>query len=231
MTTTAAPSGADYNSIFGDAKLRAGGVSDRVRDRLVREEHIKLHRQGWEPVTVVNLLPFPLHVPLGELGVIIVPAATAEVPLQMQVLDHYRISMRDMGDGNFTPVSVLPNELAQEVEREYKDIGGVLWFYGTGEPSADRIETARSKMFDWWRRLYRQGVDAWARYHQHSMLTDRMRDAARALFAVGEIAELPEWITITRAQADRRDCPMCGESIRVSAKICHFCRTTLGKDE
>lgn len=227
MATSMAPTGADYNAIFGDNGTRGGGVSDRLRDRLVREEHMRLHRQGWEAVTVVSLLPFPLMVNLGELGVITMAGATADNPAPRMVIDKYRMSMRDLGDGNFTPVSVLPSELAKEIEREYGDCGGVFWFHGTGEPAAEQIAAAREKMFAWYRRQYQQAVDAWARYHQHSMLTDRMRDAARALFVAGEVAELPEWVTVTRAQADRRDCPMCGESIRVSARICHFCRTKL----
>ncbi len=225
MATSIAPTGADYNTIFGDNGTRGGGVSDRLRDRLVREEHVRLHRQGWESVTVVNLLPFPLTVNLGELGTLQVAAATTEEPAQTLILDKYRISMRDLGDGNFTPVSVLPSELAKEIEREYRDCGGVFWFHGTADVPVERVAEAKGRMFEWFRRLYQQGVDSWSRYHQHSMLTDRMRDAARSLFETGEIAELPEWITITRAQADRRDCPMCGESIRVTARICHFCRT------
>ncbi|MGH9475442.1 MAG: hypothetical protein ACRD1C_03815 [Terriglobales bacterium] len=200
-------------------------MSDRIRDRLVREEHQRLVRQGWEVATVCSLLPFPLTVNLGELGTIQVPAATPEEPVQRLVINRYRLSMRDLGDGRFTPVSVLPRELAQEVNREFAATGGVFVFNGEDIPADATIAEARERMFAWFRRTYQQAVDSWGRYHQHSMLTDRMRDAAHALFRTGEIAALPEWISITRAQADRRDCTMCGESIKVNAKICHFCRT------
>ncbi|HVA63349.1 MAG TPA: zinc ribbon domain-containing protein [Terriglobales bacterium] len=231
-TTAAAPSGRDFNSVFeagiaSNGALRNGGVSDRLRDRLVREEQAKLHRQGWEKATVMNLQPFPLMLQLGELGTVEVPAAQGNEPARV-VIDRYRLSMRDMGDGNFIPVSVLPAEIAKEVEREYGATGGVFWYWGDGEPKPAEVEAARERQFGWWRKIYQQAVDAWTRYHQHKMLTDRQRDAARALFAAGEIAELPEWMTITRAQADRRPCPMCGEDIKVAAKICHYCRTPLG---
>lgn len=235
-TTTAAPSGRDYNAIFeanaGDSGLRQGGVSDRTRDRLAREEHARLHRQGWTPATVVNLHPFPLMVNLGELGVLRVTAAAADgTPAVLRITD-YRFSMRDLGDGNFVPVSVLPSELAREIDREYKDTGGVFWFPGDRDPDDAEVSAARDQQRRWWRLIYQRAVDSWSRYHQHKMITDRQRDAARALFASGEIAQLPEWVTITRAQSDRMECPMCGEDIKRNAKICHFCRTRLdGGDE
>ncbi|MGH9474363.1 MAG: hypothetical protein ACRD1M_16660 [Terriglobales bacterium] len=229
METTIAPSGADYNAIFGDG-LRGGGISDRQRDRLVREEHQRLHRQGWTPATVCNLHPFPLTVNLGDLGILTVPAAAAGLPGKLEI-ERYRISMRDLGDGNFTPVSVLPTELAKEFMREYGATGGVWWFAGTGEPKPEDVAEAKARQLGWWRQQYQQAVDNWSRYHQHKMITDRQRDAARALFTASEIAQLPEWVTVTRAQADRRDCPMCGESIRVTARICHFCRSDMNTSE
>lgn len=230
-TTVAAPSGRDFNSVFEaglapNGSLRNAGVSDRLRDRLVREEQAKLARQGWEKATVVNLHPFPLTVHLGELGTLEVPAANGNEPARV-VIERYRLSMRDMGDGNFVPLSVLPAEIAKEVEREYGSTGGVFWFWGEGDPPAAEVAAARERQFAWWRRIFQQAVDAWTRYHQHKLITDRQRDAARALFTAGEIAELPEWITITRAQAERRPCPMCGEDIKATAKICHYCRTKL----
>ncbi|HXE30741.1 MAG TPA: hypothetical protein VN515_02945 [Terriglobales bacterium] len=231
-TSVATPSGRDFNAVFDaglapNGALRNGGVSDRLRDRLVREEVYKLQRQGWEAATVVNLQPFPLTIHMGELGMVECPAATPEHPVQRLLIEHYRISMRDLGDGNFTPVSVLPAELAKELEREYGETGGVFWFRGRREPEPAEIAAARERQMAWYRKLYQQAVDSWSRYHQHKMLTDRQRDAARALFLAGEVDGLPEWVTATRAQSDRRPCPMCGEEIKVVAKICHFCHTPL----
>jgi len=69
-TSVATPSGRDFNAVFDaglapNGALRNGGVSDRLRDRLVREEVYKLQRQGWEAATVVNLQPFPLTIHMG----------------------------------------------------------------------------------------------------------------------------------------------------------------------
>lgn len=222
-------SGKDFNTIFG-AAMRGGGVSDRLRDRLVREEHARLLRQGWETATVVNLQPFPLAVNLGELGTLVVEAAQPGAFALLPIL-RYRISMRDLGDGNFTPVAVLPRELAAEFQREYGATGGVFWFDGQRAPSLQELDDARARQARWWRSEFEKAVDSWNRYHQHNLITDRQRDAARALFHAGDIAELPDWISLTRAQAGRRECPQCQESIKATAHVCHFCRFRLPEKE
>lgn len=229
------PTGRDFNAVFEagigpSGAMRNGGVSDRLRDRLVREEHQRLARQGWETATVISLHSFPLSLNLGELGMLEVPAAEPGGFARLE-LRHYRISMRDLGDGNFTPVSVLPRELAKEVQREYGAIGGVFWYDGLRDPGEEELAAARASQRAWWRQEFEKAVDAWQRYRQHKMITDRQREAARQLYSAGEIGDLPEWASLTRMPTDRRDCPMCGESIKVSAKICHFCRTKLSAPE
>lgn len=230
-TTPSFPSGRDFAATFEatyDSRhgLRQGGTTDRTRDRLVHEERIKLHRQGYHPATVINLNAFPLTVYLGDMGVVSVPAAPPDDSnggFSRLVLSTYRLSMRDMGDGAFTPVSVLPTELAQEVEREYRDTGGVFWYLGDGEPPEEELAAARDRQMAWYRREYQKAVDAWSRYHQYKFITDRQRDAARALYQAGELAELPEWMTITRAQSQHATCPACGEDVRREARLCRHC--------
>lgn len=219
-----APSGAEYAAIFGDA--RRGGESDRQRDRAVRDERQRIERQGWVNATVINLHPFPLGLNLGELGTVEVPAAATDGPGRLEI-PRYRLSMRDLGDGRFMPVAVLPVELAKEVMREYANTGGVFWFEGTGALPAAQLEGAQAAQRTWWQWEFQQAVDSWSRYHQHKMITDRQRDAARELFKLNAIDQLPEWVTITRAQGERLECPQCGESIKRIAMICHFCRTEL----
>lgn len=229
-TTPTSPSGRDFAATFEatyDTRhgLRQGGTTDRTRDRLVYEERIKLQRQGYPKATVINLNAFPLTVYLGDMGVILVPAAPADGSgsYGRLVIPHYRLSMRDMGDGSFAPVSVLPIELAQEVEREYRDTGGVFWYHGDGEPPAEELDAAKERQMAWYRREYQKAVDAWSRYHQFKFITDRQRDAARALYQAGELAELPEWMTITRAQSQHATCPACGEDVRREARLCRHC--------
>src|SRR5579883_2442225 len=112
-----------------------GGIADRLRDRLVREEWTRLHKRGWDHVEIENYHPWPVRVDLGELGIVAIPAAHGEEPGRVR-LDTPRISMRDLGDGNFVPVSVLPSEMAQEVEREYQKAGGIVCHSGGGAPAA-----------------------------------------------------------------------------------------------
>jgi len=230
-TTPSSPSGRDFAATFEATYdnrhgLRQGGTTDRTRDRLVHEERIKLQRQGYPFATVINLNAFPLTVYLGDMGVVSVPAAPSDEgngAYSKLVITHHRLSMRDMGDGSFAPVSVLPIELAQEVEREYRDTGGVFWYTGNGEPQAEELAAAKERQMAWYRREYQKAVDAWSRYHQYKFITDRQRDAARALFQTGELAELPEWMTITRTQSQHSTCPACGEDVRREARLCRHC--------
>ncbi|MHB8734381.1 MAG: hypothetical protein ACYC6M_03665 [Terriglobales bacterium] len=221
-------SGKDFGPVFESAYdpragLRSGGTTDRIRHRLVIEERQKLERQGFEAVTLVNQHTFALRVYLGDLGTVEVPACPPGEPFVTAEIRNYRISMRDMGDGGFAPVSVLPIELAQEVLREYAETGGVFWYRGGGPPPEDSLATARERQLLWYRREYQKAVDAWSRYHQHKFITDRQRDAARALHAVGEIAALPEWVTVTREQSTVASCPACGEDVKRAARLCRHC--------
>src|SRR6185437_9790128 len=129
MSTSAiAPTGKDYNTVF-EKPMHGGGVSDRQRNRLVLEERRRLERQGIEPATVVNL------------GCLEVPPANDAGPGSMAI-ETIRISLRDLGDSNFTPVGVLPKELAKELVREYGSTGGGFWYCGTGEPEPKALAEA-----------------------------------------------------------------------------------------
>lgn len=233
--STSSLSGRDFASTFDTtydpaAGLRHGGTSDRIRDRLVREEIIRLKRQGWSSATLVNLLPFPLAVNLGDLGWLAVPACEPGQVYARHVIRDFRISMRDLGDGSFNPLSVLPIELAQEVVRAYADTGGVFFLEGDAEPSSMKLSEARGHLRHWHRREYQKAVDAWARYRQHKFITERQRDAAHALLAWGEISSLPEWVSLTRERPAPTLCPACGEEIKPTARLCRYCKFPLDQD-
>ena len=231
MSAAIAPSpGGAFNDIFGDARLRQGGVTDQKRHRAVMEEHQHQRRLGLIPYTVVNLNPFALLVNLGELGTISIPAATLDQPVQKYPIKRYRISMKDSGDGHFYPVPVLPRELAEEVVREYRDTGGVFCYEGEGEPPQLRLEAAQAALLAWHRREYQKAVDSWTRYHQHKFITDRQRDAARALLKSGELQDLPEWVILQSRPApssDTRPCPQCAEPVLRAAKRCKHCKSKI----
>lgn len=223
------PTGRDFATTFESGYdpargLRHGGASDRLRDRLVREEKARIERLGFEPATIVNLHPFPLSLNLGELGCIEVPARAPSQDYASLVLHAYRLSMRDLGDGNFTPLAVLPIELAREFEREYAATGGVFILSGAIRPSAEQLAAARASLLLWHRREFQQAMDAWTRYRQHKFITERQRDAARELYRLGEITALPDWLAVTHPGAGHRACPACGEEVKPSARICRHCR-------
>jgi hypothetical protein len=226
-THVASPAGAQYADTFG-TNQKNGGDSDRRRTLMVQEFETNLSRQGYECATVVNLNRFPLAVAIADLPTpFAVPAATVAEPVIKHVLNQHFRTMRDLGDARFVPEAVLPVQIAAEFEREYAETGGVFWYRGAGEPSAEMLAEARAKQLAWYKREFGKAVDAWSRYHQHKMITDRQRDAATILHATGEIAQLPEWVTLTRAMSDRSECPMCGESIKRAAKVCKECRSPL----
>lgn len=221
--------GARYREIFESSAAGAatkGGIADRLRDRLVREEWVRLAKRGWEVVELANYHAWPVRVDLGELGIVAIPAATAAEPGRARI-ETPRISMRDLGDGNFIPVSVLPSELAQEVEREYQKTGGVVWYAAGTAPSDAAVREARARQMSWYREEFRKAVQSWSRYRQHQFITERQRDAAKALVEAGEIATLPEWVNLTRDASERTLCPECGEEIKPAARVCRFCHFRL----
>lgn len=244
MATTMTPGttpGEQYNAIFnaGGDTLAKAGASDKLRNRLVREEWARLGRQGWEAYRVENCHPWQLRIDLGELGIILVPPATESGPGALGI-DMPRISMRDLGDANFTPLAVLPKELAGEVEKAYKDAGGV-YSYPIGKcdsngyvafekpaPFPQQVAEAKEQQFAWYRLEFRKALQSWSRYHQHQFITDRQRDAARLLHKSGDIAVLPEWVDVTRNVATIAHCPDCAEEIKPEAKVCRWCQSRWG---
>lgn len=228
MSTQAVAPGAQYEGMFGGVNQQRSGNADRRRNALVKESEATLERQGYEVATIVNLHRFPLEVAVADLpNRVAVRAASDGEPIVRHLLTKHQRSMRDLGDANFVPENVLPVQLASEVAREYGETGGVFWYRGDGPIPEDALAAAKAKQHGWYLRQYQEATDSWGRYHQHKMITDRQRDAARFLFTSGDIAQLPEWVTLTRAMSDRADCPMCGESIKRAAKVCKECRSQL----
>lgn len=204
--------------------FKGTSVSDRMRHNLAWEEHERLQREGWKTATVVNLQNFDLTVNLGNMGTIRVPARKVGEPFVKYPISMYRLSMRDHGDAVFTPLAIMPPRLAEEVYKEYQNVGGVFWYLGDGEVPLDQLKDAEERMFGWYTRIYREAVDAWSRYRQHRMLTDRQKDAAHALFNRGLIDKLPEWVAATKSQGEHKMCPDCGEDkVKRAARKCRFC--------
>lgn len=229
-TATHKMSGEDFGAVFeaefnpGTSQLVVGGgISDRMRHDRVIELHRRMHQVGWEKATVINMHPFELRHGMGNIGEARVPKKKDGEPYYKFVIDKYRISMRDLGDAKFIPQEVMPIEIARDVVLAFKDYGGVFCYTGTREPSDEELQEAYNLQIEFYKREYQKGLDFWARTKQLHLITDHMRNAAKELFRIGAIAQLPEWVTVTRAEAERLSCPSCGEDIKAKAKKCRFC--------
>ncbi len=211
---------ATVDSVLG---LRQGGTTDRNRNRAVYEERVRIARQKPTSCFLVNMNRFPLYLSLGDLGTFEVPACPAEKKYIVHEIKEVRISMRDTGEGNFNPVGVVPNDIAQEFVREYGETGGVFAIGIHTDPFEEELRKAEQLQVKWFRREYQKAVDSWTRYRQHKFITDRQRDAARSLAERGELSELPEWVTLTNEGQPSASCPACGEDIKPSARVCRHC--------
>lgn len=204
---------------------RPTSTSDILRDRLFIEKWTQLHRQGWTNATVVNFHLFPLTVNLGYNGYMTVPARKPGEPYTLYYIQKPKLDARDLGDARFIPEPVMPVELAGEFLREYgENCGGVLAYEGERKPTAEEVERALESQSAYYWREYNIGRDLWSTRKRHDLISERQRDAARALFDRG-LVEKPEWMDRTVDKEDRKDieCEACGQSLKKGAKFCPVC--------
>lgn len=200
-----------------------GGLSDRMRTEKTMDLHRQMHKTGWEKATVINMHNFQLRHGMGNIGELIIGAKKDGEPYKKHVITHYRISMRDLGDAKFVPEAVVPVQMAEDICLMAKEFGGVFWYRGDGEPSSEEIENALNTQMEFFKKEYTKGLDIWNSKKQISLITDHMRSAAKALFAQGGIEKLPEWVSVTRLESERKMCDNCGNDIKIKAKTCSYC--------
>lgn len=199
---------------------------DAKRDRAVREAIRRINRQGWEVVTVVNLHGFQLDLPMGYLGHLTIPPKKQGDLYALKVIDQPKIDMKDLGDGNFEPIPVMPKELAEDLINNFQETGGVFWYLGTGKVPEDLLESAQRAQLEWYWILFQEGNANWAQFNKNpKQITDRMRDAAKELWRLKLINVQPEWITVTKNESPDRPCEGCGNVIQKVAAFCAHCET------
>lgn len=202
------------------------GSEAMKRTRAVMDAHKKAAKQGWDVVTVVNLHAFQLDLNMGPLGHLTIPPNKLGEPFALKVIDRYRLDMRDTGDANYIPEPVYPKELAEDLVRYYKETGGVFFYEGNGRPPQDMLEAALSSQLKWYWKLFQEGNSNWSQYNRNPKhITERMRDAAKALFAMKLITAKPEWVTMTQQESPDVPCEGCGNVIAKIAKFCPSCHT------
>lgn len=228
-TSSVKLSGENFAQVFeaeflnGNQLAMGGGVSDKMRHSRTMELHTTMHKTGWERATVINMHTFELRHGMGNIGELRVPKRKDGEPYCKFVITKYRVSMRDLGDAKFIPEAVLPVQMAEDICLMAKDWGGVFWFRGEGDPTPDQVSEAYDRQMEFFKREYTKGLDIWNRTKQISFITEHMRSAAKELFRVGGIPQLPEWVSVTRAEADRKICDACGNDIKSKAKMCSYC--------
>lgn len=212
----------------GGAKVNPG--IDTKRDRLIREAWRRARKQGWENATVVSVLTFPLDLNLGYGGHLTMPPKKVGATYISKVFDTPYVDPQDEGDGKIVPIMVFPTEMAEDLSREYLSTGGVFWYPGDvpiekyiskeGKSGLQLLEEAQNKVLTWYEILYTDAQDEWSREPKHRNITDRMRDAAKELFRLGIISELPVWTKISKEESPNHSCEACGQVIAKTAKFC-----------
>jgi len=218
-------------------EIFTGNNATEATRRLLRsqnEEGKKLNRIGWSPVTIVNLMPFPLEVN----GVIHrrydlkVPPAPLEpkhkdVPAySMRTLDRLYWDSKDLGTGmddvdNFQAVPWTPVELAEDFTREYNDIqkcGGVFFYEGANVPEStsvlrEMLKKAAEARNTWCLAKVQEADLEYTNESTHKNITEIHRGAWRILHQVGIVKEeqKPGWLRAVHKSAGQTPelCPGC----------------------
>lgn len=216
---------------------RDGDIGSNMwrRSEQVRAVWERLQLQGWEPATVINLMPFKLRQQIASVGEIVVPPCEFGKIYTKTVIELPRIDVADLGGGKVSASEILPVTLAQEVCAKYlrqDPTPGVFWFKGVREPSAEEMDKAISARDAWMHEQYRRGISLWATKQDMTQISDNMRVAARHLHSLGVIQELPDWVVVTKPEqlTHSAECAQCGELNKKSAKVCKFCEFPLNLD-
>lgn len=191
--------------------------------------------------TIVSLFPLPIfeRKPLIP-SLYQVPGAREEMKPEVLIvqegifhvyLDEYRGMMtirtpaitvaesvvRDFMDGQYMlsaesrpAIWTLPGEWTTEEIQADKD-------------QKERLQTENTLQLEWFRRLILVADDEWSKFHQHRMLTEVQRVAARRLRLVREWALDPK-------PEDIIDCPGCGVVVNKRVAVCRECGCIINED-
>lgn len=90
----------------------------------------------------------------------------------------------------------------------------------------NELEKAISRQVKWFRSLVMQANDEWAKFHQHRMITDTQRYAAKFLKLTHD------WVSPVPEAGSIVECPVCTNSVPVKALMCANCHVAMpGKEE
>jgi hypothetical protein len=190
--------------------------------------------------TVVSFLPWKVE--STKPGVIpdtySIPAAVGKYPGVLVINNAISPIYLDGDRGTF-PTTIPVEELAGAIVGDYNvaflGVDGdshpaLFWVEGAQTPESVvekfklQCESAKAAQNRWFLKLIRMADDDWAKFHQHKMITDIQRFAARTLGLNREWAIEPEPVTMIK-------CPACTSLLEDTAVVCKNCRAILKPEE
>jgi len=189
--------------------------------------------------TVVSIYPFSLQI--EKPGLIpprfLIPASKDQQP-EVLVVGEARFHVY-LGEGKQFPVKVSSNDVAASIVNDqvngmmYVDPAnrencspGLFWLDGEIYPKdilkKPEYEQTNVAQRAWFRSLVEMGDDDFARTHQHAMVSDIQRIAAKTL------GYEREWLLTPQVDASQlMDCPSCFSKIHAKSAICPQCHAVL----
>lgn len=145
------------------------------------------------------------------------------------------------GEGKHIQRPVMASEVAENlrgmVANSQLCIGdnagpGVFWVEGkltkeeVQKKHSKELSLARLRQLNWYRNLINDADDVWSKFHQHRMIGDLHRFAARTLNKVRDWSSMPDDFE------DSVACPACGKDLpNPNVTICASCHTIIKPEE
>lgn len=123
---------------------------------------------------------------------------------------------------------------AVAVARDYVFNRGLLaygLFIPEGDvPTADELAKAEDELTKTYIQLYRDSDSNFIRFNKdRKHISDTARKAVRYLMSKGLLQVAPDWADGVTSVSNDKECPACGEQIKIAAKKCRHCNTIISE--
>jgi len=134
-----------------------------------------------------------------------------------------RVGRIDLGDKREFEFPITAREIADDVAREINSDAGEGSDFGVfvcagAQPSDEELLAAHARLETYYKRLVLLADAEWEHTHNHAMISDVQRRAARWLKLEREWFYEPTRLA---------ECPACGERIRPGVAVCRTCGAVL----
>jgi hypothetical protein len=196
--------------------------------------------KNFRKTTIVSLLPYQLHESKPTLypSEYVIPAVGLGEEIQTLVIDDADSLVYLDSERGSLRVKTSSEEIAQSIIQDYTrsvlaygDNCRPGLFYLSGDWNSTEIlkaqpeELIKAKEFqhNWLVALVRIADDDWSKFHQHKMISDIQRLAAKTLNLNRD------WITVVPDEAQL--CPMCRTRVDPLAVLCMNCKFVLNEEK